>query len=315
MSGSLVPSFAPDDRYDTSYSATHDDLAHVPESEIKTIHGCQMGNHWDFGFVSSSDESKMWCVTMGTALFVETYSLAILSEASHGRMTVARLWRLAMHERFVKRDMKKSYSGTLGDVDYGPVEPSIEQFPAPAIPPLDDEEVLELAKKHEGDVESLKKVFLDNGFWVWMRPDRQVIRRCNHEYEMLMVCYRFPETETSDFKPSFVVEQDLEVALLGPSLEKLPLEILSSIICQIPSLASVLALGSLSKELRSQIYKYKALPHLWMRAQAPWWDAETKHVVGWSYVKNYAESASARNRKRIWGIVGQIEKLADELGY
>ena len=166
----VVPKGAPAD--DMSWRVTREELVAISDSEIQIVHGCTRGEWWDFGSVSSSSRTQHWLISLGPAFFVQTHSLPILTKATRGRMSITRLWRMVMHDRFLRKERYGLWGyGVVGDVDYGEITSSITQFPAP-IPGLDPEGLLKLGKSYSGDADTLRKILLDRGLWVWMRPDR-----------------------------------------------------------------------------------------------------------------------------------------------
>jgi len=276
----------------------------IPDSSLRVIPHCQMGDSWDFGFVDppGPETNDNYLVSYGTNIMVQTASVYILSLATSGRMTLERVWRLAMHQGFSVSHNGYGFKG----IDYGEISDCREQCPYP-VPGMAIEDVVELESL--GDVELVKKAVIHEGkFWIWMRPDR------------------FPlEATPSDhlFIPNIVGPPS--AAQVVSKIEELPLEVVSQIASQLP-LHSLLSLLSTSRHLRFKFLGFEsdrdALARTWIAANAPWYQVPKDNlpsgqevtVIGWTYLRRCFESGSMRNRRRIWHTVEQIERKADELG-
>lgn len=141
----------------------------LPDSSIRVIPHCTMGEYWDFGSISPPDpnpENIIYLVSFGTIIMVQAASLAILSLATAGRVSPKRLWRLLMHQGFSEGQNRYG----LSDLDYYPgISDPRDQFPSP-IPGISVEEVIALELL--GDIELIKDAIIHKGqFWVWMRPN------------------------------------------------------------------------------------------------------------------------------------------------
>jgi hypothetical protein len=123
-----------------------------------------MGDDWYYGYVAPPDPRSSYLLSYGTNIAVQSVSLPILYQATGGRMTPQRLWRLAMGQGFSEvRDCD-----LLKGIEYGEVLDGIDQYmrPTPGI-----EDLIELEEL--GDVEAIKvAIILKGKFWIWMRPDR-----------------------------------------------------------------------------------------------------------------------------------------------
>lgn len=150
--------------------------------------------------------------------------------------------------------------------------------------------------------------------------------------------FRFP-VSGQYFEPCFV--QNPSMVQQVSRIEKLPVEILVQILSHVP-LPSLLRFLFTSHHLRSKLLLFKSdrdqLARVWMESSAPWYlpvlngdgevvlinegdhdvadrrGANGNYVVGWAYLKRCLDSPSMKNRKRIWGIAQQLEKMADEMG-
>lgn len=120
------------------------------------------------------------------------------------------------------------------------------------------------------------------------------------------------------------------------AIDDLPVEMLAHIISFLP-LPAVLALASTSNLLRAKILgnccDSICVARTWIEKNAPWWippagyytsigpeDSAvslveaTRDMCQWSYLKECVLSGSMRNRRRIWLISEQLERMADDLG-
>lgn len=145
-----------------------------PETDIRVVPHCVMGEFWDFGSVdgpSSNKQDWTYLVSFGCAVMVQTYALDILALATQGRMTPSRLWHLAMQQGFEEAGHPYCIEG----VDYGEFPNLLcEQFPN-ALPGFTSDELEDLEKI--GDIEVLKQRLVHEGFfWLWMAPDRYIMR-------------------------------------------------------------------------------------------------------------------------------------------
>jgi len=91
----------------------------IPDSSLRVIPHCQMGDSWDFGFVDppGPETNDNYLVSYGTNIMVQTTSLRILSLATSGRMTPQRVWRLGMHQCF-----SVNYCTGFNGIDYGEID-------------------------------------------------------------------------------------------------------------------------------------------------------------------------------------------------
>jgi hypothetical protein len=109
------------------------------------------------------------------------------------------------------------------------------------------------------------------------------------------------------------------------SIEQLPIELLIQITSYLP-LTNLLIFTTTSRHLRSKLLgspsDRNALAHAWIECSAPWYiltsddsaqTLEREVVVGWAYLRRCVESGSMRNRRRIWKVVEQLWKMADEM--
>lgn len=140
----------------------------VPDSSIRIIPRCRMGDGWYYGRVTCPDSTREYLVSYGTNIMVQSTSLPILHRATGGRMTAQRLWRLAMWQGFSEG---KRVHAMFDSIDYGEVMEGVGQNIL-ITPGIDDLTGLE----ELGDVELIKTAITHEGkFWIWMRPDRSVL--------------------------------------------------------------------------------------------------------------------------------------------
>jgi hypothetical protein len=120
-------------------------------------------------------------------------------------------------------------------------------------------------------------------------------------------------------------------------IEGLPVEILVQVVSGIP-LPSLLSFLSASRLLRFKLLGFESdrdsMVRAWMQNCAPWYlpdigsndgaenkadkqisseDVDTK-PIGWGYLRRCVGDPSMKNRKRIWGIAQQLERMADDIG-
>lgn len=147
---------------------------------------------------------------------------------------------------------------------------------------------------------------------------------------------RFPRLE--DFANASSALTLLEPLKSTPSslslIERLPLEVLHDILSTC-TLASICNIASTSRYLRARLLRFDSDRNLiaktWIMTNAPYWvpvkdgnpwdeedfaredlDPQYKQL-GWNYLRCCADSGSMRNRRRIWSIAEQLEKMADEM--
>ena len=147
---------------------TRDEALSIPDSSLRVISHCRMGEYWDFGFLGHQDHPEIFLVSYGTNVMVQTASLHILSLATDGRMTPHRVWRLAIRQRYT---MSNDSYGLVG-INYGEIQITwgYSEYPL-LVPGLSLDAIVKLESL--GDVELVKRAIIDDGkFWVWMRPDR-----------------------------------------------------------------------------------------------------------------------------------------------
>ncbi|KAI9568163.1 hypothetical protein HD554DRAFT_2191632 [Boletus coccyginus] len=282
-----------------------------PETDIRIVPHCVMGDSWDFGFVDGpppNEKNWTYLVSCGCTLMVQTYALDIMALVTHGRMTPLRLWRLAMRQGF--EDLVRPWC--LEGVEYGEITGLWQQGPE-EFPGFTQAQVMEL--EGIGEVEIVKRRLVNEGlYWVWMAPDR------------------FPVSSTEDEYPTVELP---EVHSCGnrSAIESVPPEVLIPIVSSL-SLTSLLNLASASRSLRTGILGNDYCACVWIYNNAPWWipvptqtpkkddqnEPPTKVTqvfpsgLGWAYIKRCIRSGSMRNRKRIWNAAVDIEHVADLAG-
>ncbi|KAF8547346.1 hypothetical protein OG21DRAFT_1517457 [Imleria badia] len=251
-----------------------------PDEDIRVLPHCVMGDSWDVGFLAAPPPINLkqdWSynVAYGCNLMVQTYALDILALATHGRMTPLRLWRLAMQQGYEE----VSHPYCLEGVDYGAIAGQCEQQFPDDLPGFETTQLMELEKN--GDIEVLKQRLVDDGlFWLWMAPDRA----------------NTPCGSRS-------------------AIESLPPDVLMHIVSSLLP-ESVLILANASRkddESESSTTVPQAYPASQWPAQTP---MRTGFPVGldWEYIRRCVRSGSMRNRKRIWHVVLDIERVADRAG-
>lgn len=286
----------------------------IPDAQIRIIPSCCMGDDWYYGLAAPPDPMMSFLVSFGTNVVVQSASLPILSMATRGRMTPQRLWRLAICQGFLEDSNRNLFDG----IDYGEV---IEGMggnikPTPGISDLKGFEEL-------GDVERIKTAIIHDGkFWIWMRPDRSVPLDISYPTVNAHQAHRFPLKSTNSANEPIHIEPPSYDAAHS-ALELLPFELISQIANYLP-LPSLLSLVSACRQLRFELLGLPsdrdALARSWITENEPWYLPEEKSclcandVVGWEYIKRCLESGSMKNRKRIWKVAEQLEKMANGIG-
>ncbi|CAE6460973.1 unnamed protein product [Rhizoctonia solani] len=136
------------------------------EGCVRELPGCRMGDAFDMGCCEGPNgEDDDILVSYGGYFFVQTNMLAILAGATQGRVSVQRLWRLAMIKGYYD---PHNYS-VLPGVDYGPISNYLEQFPW-VLGDMTQEELPSLGSI--GSAKRIAELLRKRGFWMWMRPDR-----------------------------------------------------------------------------------------------------------------------------------------------
>ncbi|EIW78992.1 hypothetical protein CONPUDRAFT_138240 [Coniophora puteana RWD-64-598 SS2] len=285
----------------------------TPDFRISALRHCRAGGSWEhgavdgpFGLNGKADARGPFLVSFGALLMVQTFALPILHLATHGRVTPARLWRLAVHQGH--SDLSGDCSG-LVDVDYGEISEQREQYPDP-IPWMNAEAVISLEEL--GDVQAIKETIIHRGgFWMWMSPDSFPIE--------LASC--------RDDPPLTLIEPPMAGTTLS-AVESLPCELLCAITEQLP-MTSLFSLSSTSRTLRAILLGSEAgrnaIARGWIMKSAPWYipvatsrDYEPHFEMGqvcdpWAYMRRCLSSGSMRNRVRIWKAAEQIDKLVGQL--
>ncbi|KAH7924779.1 hypothetical protein BV22DRAFT_1112632 [Leucogyrophana mollusca] len=291
-----------------------DEVEAVADSDIRSISHCTMGETWDMGDVESRYTGQSYRISYGCCMMVQSASLAIMPLATNGRLTPQRLWRLAMRQGL--GFPTDSYG--LYDVDYGEVDKEREQFPA-CIPGLSDEYVIALEAL--GDLDAIQRTIIHDGkFWIWMTPDRFPLEPTSHDIPLSLIT--------------------LASAKAISKIELLPLELLTHLsVCT--TLPALFALASASQTLRTRILGCDAIARSWIQMNAPWyipvpssvheldqtyttknkqarWDvwgeSEMAVNMNWAYLRRCLNSGSMRNRGRIWKVIQNIERVADQAG-
>ncbi|KAH7925388.1 hypothetical protein BV22DRAFT_1011341 [Leucogyrophana mollusca] len=236
-------------------------------------------------------------VQFGSCILVQTMVLSILHLATNGRMTPRRVWRLAMHQGFYDRH-RPGFAG----IDYGEVMVNGVQYPLlfPGMAWMNSQEFRLLEEL--GNIEAMRQVLINEGdLWLWMSPDR------------------FP-TESSLFgaaATTFLEPSSHPRPSCLSKVASLPLEVTIHLL-SFADIPSILSLASTSRLFHTSIFGCDALVRTWVCVNAPWYipysnDAADIAAMDWAYLRRCYISPSMRNRRRIWRIVGDIERLASGL--
>jgi len=295
-----------------SHQIPRNEVLRAPESGTRVVRHCKAGERWSLGIVDDpvdSGDDTGFIAVFGVLIMVQTFSLPILHLATNGRVTPQRLWRLAMHQGWSEVTPSESGRGAYGlaGVDYGALEHERKQYPSP-LPWMTPAEVAPLEEL--GDCKAIKEVMMHRGgLWMWMSPDRFPLETTPEEMTISLVSSGLSPPKDN----------------LAP-IEKLPFELLYAIVLEGPP-SSLLSLASTSRSLYALILGSEsdrnAIASAWIIKNAPWYipvdcsDEETprsdlrRTSDTWTYLRRCRESASMRNRERIWRIVEQIEELAE----
>ncbi|CAE6496144.1 unnamed protein product, partial [Rhizoctonia solani] len=112
------------------------------ERHVREHPGYRMGSRgmFDLGFCSGpTGDDDCVLISFGAYFWVQTNMLAILAGATQGRVSVQRLWRLAM----VKGHYVPNNHYVLPGVDYGPIYEYLEQCPW-LLGSVDEKELLKM---------------------------------------------------------------------------------------------------------------------------------------------------------------------------
>ncbi|KAH7911423.1 hypothetical protein BJ138DRAFT_926209 [Hygrophoropsis aurantiaca] len=288
----------------------------VTDADIRAVPNCRAADLWEFGDIEPQDSKitgHSYRVSYGCCVMAMSSAVPIMHLATDGRLNPQRFWRLAMHQGMNVPHDECGFS----DVDYGEVGMWREQFPHPS-PNLSEEEIVDLEKL--GDVEVIQRVIVhDGGFWMWMSPDR------------------FPLEPLVSDNPMTSISRSSSSGAYISHIELLPLELLIHLADFAP-LPDLIALASTSRDLRLQILGCDAIARSCIYGNAPWYipvlasvpEVEQAYKIKaserdflrekagkfnmsmtWAYIRRCMASGSMRNRRRIWKVVEDIERVAD----
>ncbi|CAE6458370.1 unnamed protein product [Rhizoctonia solani] len=213
--------------FDESFN-TLDEILAEAEGHVRELSGCYMGELFDLGYCEGPDggDDSGALVSYGGYFFVQTMMIAILAGATQGRVSVQRLWKLAMMKGYY--DPHNHY--VLPGVDYGPIHTYLDQFPWYLGDVAGRRELLEM-EKYMGTVEDIAEVLRKRGFWMWMRPDR------------------FPIDPVITPRPiTDITEADLIAPISHELISKLPTEIVRSVALEL-NIRDIITLATLNKTL------------------------------------------------------------------
>ncbi|GAA5824696.1 hypothetical protein JCM11251_005305 [Rhodosporidiobolus azoricus] len=295
-----------------------DELVQKHVDSLRLVPACTAADSYEFGFVTGKTHHQDYLVSYGPCIFVMSSAVPVLYLATGGRMTMKKLWQLAMQQGH--NDGSAGY--VLEGVDYGGIERSIDQF-LNALPGLNDIKEDDLEKEVLGwldrskNVQKLKKLLmLEQKWWMWMAMD--------------------DFTDPPSSSPGN-----------ASALSSLPFDILVHL-SSLLTLPALLSLTSTSRTVRSSLFststKRNRLASAWLNTSGQYWlpikvdlgvdftidkAIEEKHVGvkkvemqdlrekddWWNYlVRCAAESGSMRNRKRVWGAALSVEIVAEREG-
>ncbi|KAG8764096.1 hypothetical protein FRC11_005506 [Ceratobasidium sp. 423] len=175
-----------------------DEILEEAEGHVRELPGCRIGDMFDLGYCEGPNgEDDGALISYGGYFYVQTNILAILAGATQGRVSVQRLWRLAMIKGYY--DAHNYY--VLPGVDYGPIHEYLEQFPW-FLGGVDREELIKMGGI--GPAEDIAEVPRKRGFWMWMRPDRSVFygKRSSQSLKVFPLLFSFPVDPVAISQPT-----------------------------------------------------------------------------------------------------------------
>lgn len=150
-------------------STAAEELLALPPSAIRISHGCTAGEYFEFGSVSAADsvpDDPIYLVSYGCFVMVQSAMLPILAQATQSRLTLHRVWRLAM-------STNEHRTMGIDDFSYGEVEAGMDQFLEAA--PGFYEKSWAIMSQEGGQVETIKQRIIHEGqWWIWMSPTQYV---------------------------------------------------------------------------------------------------------------------------------------------
>ncbi|GAA6059212.1 hypothetical protein JCM10212_006605 [Sporobolomyces blumeae] len=299
---------------------------------LRFIKPCFAGGFFEFGSVTSRTvtqpknyREQIYIVSYGASIMLMSWAIPILYLATAGRMTLRRLWTLAMKVEG-HHDPHNHY--VVPGVDYLDVTKGIDQFLRAFVNlPDDEDERLEAIWRIESESEAVEdakdKLVHEAGYWPWMAADAFPLSPSG--------------TDSSRFTP--FPREPLPSAPARPTLSSLPLDVLTTLCAYLP-LPSLLALASTNAILRRTVLSSR-VARAWLDIEGRCWlphsvdfgvpDAKKGSIprlahlpqpqmrvvdgdVGdwWAYVERCMASGSMRNRKRVWAVAKQLERVADK---
>ncbi|KAL8283298.1 hypothetical protein RQP46_005708 [Phenoliferia psychrophenolica] len=276
-----------------------DQVLAMDHSEIRQVGPCHPSDSdFDGGFVTYSPPNAspiQFIVSHGTVIMLQTMSIDLMLHATRGRLTPERVWRYAMLHRgdFV-----------LEDLDYGGGDQErMSEFMAPNPNWKTWEDDMIRLESREGGIEAIKDAIIhEGGWWTWMRPDRFPVKS---------------NQQTVANPPSHLDPPRSLASPSSPSFQSLPTDILISIASHLP-LSSLTSLSTTSRQIRSSLLvrEGRDVARSWLGGEGAYWLPVGRDEIPedgwWDYVRRCVGSGSMRNRKRIWGVVGRLERLVDE---
>ncbi|GAA6030758.1 hypothetical protein JCM8097_008859 [Rhodosporidiobolus ruineniae] len=306
---------------------------------LRLVPHCGAGAYFEFGSVDPLDgpphdgnPSRSYLVSYGPCMYLMSAAVPILFLATEGRMNLQRVWTLVMTQGHLEND-KQGY--VLKDVEYGAIEPLLDQFlcPLAALSGVYEDKAAEVVKAwlEKGEtVEELKDVVVhEGGWWPWMSPDD------------------FPLKPSSVPSPPPTCSPLTSASAPKASLASLPLDLLLHISSLLP-LPSLLALALLCKSLRHTLLSSPStrsqLASSWLTTSGRFFlplrpslggidftksDAVEERQVRlgkvetekleegddwWEYLRRCKASGSMRNRERVWKAALSVEEAAEKIG-
>lgn len=161
-------------------SMSPDEISQILDSQIRVVSSTIDYVESDGVQAQSIDQTGMAeydVVNPHTRILVANKSLAILSLATGGRMTLGRVWRVVMANGWeIAQGQQRNYRRGLSNIDYYEDIPECRLKDPELMPGFstNTHTAIEEINKLEslGDVELIRHAIIWEGkFWVWMGPD------------------------------------------------------------------------------------------------------------------------------------------------
>ncbi|KZP06481.1 hypothetical protein FIBSPDRAFT_764346 [Athelia psychrophila] len=279
-----------------------------PDSALCVLPASWNSSNEELDVPVQGEEDTFYAIGYAGYIQAQLSAVSVMTLATGGRMTLPRLWRLAM-----KLGWNKNLGSSLRlpGIDYEEnllVHKSLHMAKKAGTKPKSIPQSDIILAQELGDVARVKQFFMKRaGLSFWMRPDR------------------FPladEDGTENYCPAFVGAPS-SLLIQYRLVEALPHELFVQILCQLP-LSSIFSLCSSSRALRHKLLAFESdrnsLARQWIATTAPWYLPQIPNSglssvpgVTWAYLMQCLRSGSMRNRQRIWEMSLKLERRAGEM--